>query len=185
MTTESRLTTDSSMVAHNPAPHAAAPMAPAPGSTGIATVYLGARSLAEVSTPDGRQQVSTLHDAGSNPAERATPCCDNGRKIADALRADLARVTREREEWHGRASESARLRRELDEARLALTASEKDAARYRWLREMRDDDSIGTFLWTVVDEEAEEAADQRSGEPLYYDALDDAIDARLAKGETK
>ncbi len=65
-------TTATVAYAANPAPHAAAPAAPSGVYWGNSNLSgIGARSLVEVSAPDGRQQVSTLHDAGSNPAERA------------------------------------------------------------------------------------------------------------------
>jgi hypothetical protein len=63
-------------------------------------------------------------------------------------------------------------------------ASAQDAARYRWLRELREDDSISVLHWSPMGglpPDHEEAADERTGAPLHYDQLDAAIDAALAQ----
>lgn len=65
-----------------------------------------------------------------------------------ALRTALTRVTRERDEWHGRASESVVLRRERDEARSALTAAEKrvrDLERYEHIEAQQGE--TGRMWW--------------------------------------
>lgn len=62
-------------------------------------VSISVRSLAEVSTPDGRQQPSKLHDAGSNPAGRATLSSKQSvwefdRYVDGRLKAEGVRISR-------------------------------------------------------------------------------------------
>lgn len=68
----------------------------------------------------------------------------------------------------------------LSEALDRIERLEADARRYRWLRELRDDDSISVLAWSAIDGDDEEAADERTGAPLHYDELDAAIDAALS-----
>ena len=78
----------------------------------------------------------------------------------DAMREQLHRATREKDEWHGRASESVMLRRERDEAREQFRAAEKVAERY-W--KLRDGDA-GAYC-------------VRCGELAHGDELDALVDA--------
>jgi uncharacterized coiled-coil DUF342 family protein len=65
----------------------------------------------------------------------------------DELAQKLAAMSAERDEYRrmsgGYYNEAATAYEQRDEARRALTASEKDAARYRWLREHRYTDFPG------------------------------------------
>lgn len=58
-----------------------------------------------------------------------------------------------------------------------------DARRYRWLRELRENEDLQVIHWgpTPSLEQALEDDDaERSGAPLYYEGLDEAVDAAMA-----
>jgi hypothetical protein len=91
----------------------------------------------------------------------------------ERLEEDLRNTRRERDEWHGRAAESVRLRRERDEFAA-------DARRYRWLRErINFDDVIEESNGIVQSYRSWEHRDYR-GQPPERESIDEYIDAALS-----